>query len=80
LELNEVTKLYWNQIESVPLINATGRIAAEHITPFPPGIPITIKGEELTQEIVDYYLSLKAHPNVHVAARDKSMEAVWVVK
>jgi len=80
LELNEVTKLLWNQVEKVPLHKAAGRIAAEYITPFPPGIPITIKGEELTEEIVEYYLKLKVHRNVHIAARDKSMESVWVVK
>ncbi len=80
LDLNEVTRLLWNQIEKVPLTSAIGRIAAEYITPFPPGIPITIKGEEFTREIVDYYLKLKTYPNVHIAARDKSMESVWVVK
>ena len=50
------------------------------ITPFPPGIPITIKGEEFTKEIVEYYRKLKTYPNLHIAARDKSMEYVWVVK
>lgn len=80
LELNEVTKLLWNQIEKVPLTKAVGRIAAEYITPFPPGIPTTIKGEEFTKEIVEYYLKLRLYPNVHIAARDKSMESVWVVK
>ena len=80
LELNVVTKLLWNQIEKVPLTMAIGRIAAEDITPFPPGIPITIKGEEFTKEIVEYYLKLKTHRNVHIVARDKSMESVWVVK
>ncbi len=80
LELNEVTKLLWNQIEKVPIVKAIGRIAAEYITPFPPGIPITIKGEELTKEIVEYYIKLKSYPNVHIVARDKSMKSVWVVK
>ncbi|CAN5752953.1 arginine decarboxylase [soil metagenome] len=80
LEFSDVAKLLSSQIEQVPLVNAVGRIAAEYITPFPPGIPITIKGEELTQEIVDYYLSLKTYPNVHIVARDKTMETVWVVK
>ncbi len=80
LDINEIAKLQWDQIESVPLERAVGRIAAEHITPFPPGIPITIKGEELTKEIVEYYLTLKRYPNVHIAARDKSVEHVWVVK
>ncbi len=80
LELSDVTKLLWNQIEKVRLTESIGRIAAEYITPFPPGIPITIKGEEFTKEIVEYYLKLKTYPNIHIAARDKSMEYVWVVK
>jgi arginine/lysine/ornithine decarboxylase len=80
LDLNEITKLQWDQIERVPLVSAVGRIAAEHVTPFPPGIPITIKGEELTKEIVEYYLELRTHPNLHIAARDKSVEYLWVVK
>jgi lysine decarboxylase len=80
LDLNEATKLQWDQIERVLLVKAVGRIAAEHVTPFPPGIPITIKGEELTKEIVEYYLKLRTYPNLHIAARDKSMEYVWVVK
>lgn len=80
LELNEATKLLLNQIEKVPLAEAIGRIAAEHITPFPPGIPMTIKGEGFTKEIIDYYLTLKTYTNLHIAARDKSMAYVWVVK
>lgn len=80
LELKDVTKLFWNQIEKVPLSEAVGRIAAEHITPFPPGIPITIKGEVFTKEIVNYYLTLRTYPNAHILARDKYLETVWVVK
>ena len=80
LEFSDVAKLLSTQIEQVPLASAIGRIAAEYITPFPPGIPITIKGEELTKEIVEYYLALKTYPNVHIVARDKTMETVWVVK
>lgn len=80
LELGEVARLSWDQVENVPLIKAVGRTAAEHITPFPPGIPMTIKGEKLTEEIVEYYLKLKNHPNIHITARDRTMETVWVVK
>ncbi len=80
LELSDVAKLLWSQVEKVPLTSAKGRIAAEYITPFPPGIPVTIKGEELTSEIVDYYLKLKDYPNAHISAEDKSLETVLVVK
>ena len=80
LELCDVTKLLLNQIERVRLSEAVGRISAEYITPFPPGIPLTMKGDELTNEIIEYYLKLKTYHNVHIAARDKTLETVWVVK
>ncbi len=79
LKVNEVTGLLSNQVEKVALRDAVGRISAEYITPFPPGIPITIKGEEFTKEIVEYYLNLKSHPNIHITAGDSSMEFVRVV-
>jgi arginine decarboxylase len=80
LELNDVTKLLWNQVERVPLEQAVGRIAAEFITPFPPGVPLTMKGEQLTSEIIEYYQYLKTFPNVHIAAHDKTLERICVVK
>jgi arginine/lysine/ornithine decarboxylase len=38
----------------VPISQATGRISAESITPYPPGIPIVAPGERLTNGILDY--------------------------
>ncbi len=80
LELSDVTRLFTNQTEIVPLAKAEGRIAAEHITPYPPGIPTTIKGEEFTSELISYYENLKNYPNSHILAQDKSLETVLVVK
>ncbi len=80
LEVGDVAKLLPNQIEKVPLVKAYGRISAENITPYPPGIPTTIKGEEFTPEIIKYYLALKKYPNLHILANDKSLETVLVVK
>lgn len=39
---------------AVPLSQATGRIAAELVAPYPPGIPVVAPGERLTREVVDY--------------------------
>jgi arginine decarboxylase len=40
---------------------SAGRICAEVITPYPPGIPVISPGEEITKEIIDYLtLELKA--------------------
>src|SRR5215203_5745085 len=44
----------------VPWREAAGRISAEMICPYPPGIPIIAPGERLTTEIVDYLEQLAA--------------------
>lgn len=80
MEVGEVTRLLWSQIEKVPLAKAAGRISAENITPYPPGIPTTIKGEEFTEEIVAYYLSQKDFPNAHILAQDPTFQTVLAVK
>ncbi|GAB3862032.1 aminotransferase class I/II-fold pyridoxal phosphate-dependent enzyme [Nocardioides maradonensis] len=80
LDLTEVSRLLPDQLEDVPLHEAVGRICGEHITPFPPGIPTTIKGEELTDEMVAYYDQLRAVPNLHIAARDPRLGTVCVVR
>lgn len=38
----------------VPLQKAVGHISAQPLTPYPPGIPVLIPGERITQEIVEY--------------------------
>jgi arginine/lysine/ornithine decarboxylase len=43
--------------EMVPDHRAAGRIAAEQITPYPPGIPAVIPGERLTDAIIGYLRS-----------------------
>jgi arginine decarboxylase len=80
LELGDVVKLLANQIERIPLANAQGRTSAENITPYPPGIPTTIKGEEFTAKITQYYTALSKYPNCHIIASDKSLKTVLAVK
>jgi lysine decarboxylase len=38
----------------VPVEQAAGRISAESITPYPPGIPIVAPGERFSPEVIDY--------------------------
>ena len=41
----------------MPVADAVGRIAAEQITPYPPGIPVVVPGERLNREVIDYLLT-----------------------
>jgi arginine/lysine/ornithine decarboxylase len=43
--------------ETVDADKAVGRICAEQITPYPPGIPVIIPGERMTGELLDYLRS-----------------------
>ena len=38
----------------VPFKTSAGRICAEVVTPYPPGIPVISPGEEITREIISY--------------------------
>jgi len=40
-------------VKKVPLRDGVGHIAAEAIIPYPPGIPIVLKGEKVKQEHID---------------------------
>jgi arginine decarboxylase len=43
--------------ETVAADQAVGRICAEQITPYPPGIPVIIPGERITAGLLDYLCS-----------------------
>ncbi|WP_156297665.1 aminotransferase class I/II-fold pyridoxal phosphate-dependent enzyme [Mycobacterium paragordonae] len=48
---------YFGRTEMVPADKASGRVAAEQITPYPPGIPAVVPGERLNEAVIDYLRS-----------------------
>ncbi|BBY74371.1 arginine decarboxylase [Mycolicibacterium parafortuitum] len=70
---------FFGPTEMVPAAEACGRICAEQITPYPPGIPAAIPGERLNQTVIDYLRSgLAAGMNLPDPA-DPSLERLRVV-
>jgi arginine decarboxylase len=45
---------YFGPTEDVPADAAAGRVAAETITPYPPGIPVVLPGERLNEPVLRY--------------------------
>jgi arginine/lysine/ornithine decarboxylase len=45
---------FFGRAESVPADEAVGRVSAELVTPYPPGIPVLAPGEVITPAIVEY--------------------------
>ncbi|MGC1381966.1 MAG: aminotransferase class I/II-fold pyridoxal phosphate-dependent enzyme [Candidatus Baltobacteraceae bacterium] len=66
--------------EFVKFRESKGRICAETLTPYPPGIPVIAPGEELTPEIIDYLrLELKAGVRIQ-GPYDDELRMIRVVK
>ncbi|MGE2712981.1 aminotransferase class I/II-fold pyridoxal phosphate-dependent enzyme [Mycolicibacterium litorale] len=64
---------------TVALQSASDRIAAEPITPYPPGIPLVMPGERLSAEVLDALRALRAADNP-ISAADPTLERVTVVR
>ncbi|WP_036434906.1 aminotransferase class I/II-fold pyridoxal phosphate-dependent enzyme [Mycobacterium sp. URHB0044] len=65
--------------EAVPLSRASGRVAAEAITPYPPGIPLVMPGERLGTAVIDLLKALRA-AGTPISASDPTMDLVKVVR
>ena len=66
--------------ESIPLARAAGRVAAEEITFYPPGIPAIVQGERITAEAIAYLKEMKRIGLKVTGARDSSLEWIDVVE
>jgi arginine decarboxylase len=71
---------YLGDTQMVPWREASGRISAEMICPYPPGIPIIAPGERLTSEIVDYLEQLAAAGVMVEGAADESLNEFRVAR
>jgi len=70
---------FYAETESVPLAEADGRIIAEFIMVYPPGIPILLPGEVISQENIDY---ISEHVEIGLPVQgpeDKSIRNVKVI-
>jgi len=65
--------------ESVPFASAEGRIAAESLAAYPPGVPNVLPGEELTAETIQYITDTLSAGGQVRGAGDNTLETVRVV-
>lgn len=68
-----------SRIETISLAQAEGRVSAEIITPYPPGIPVIAPGEIVSREIVEY-LRFGLAAGMYISGpADQSLQTVRVV-
>ncbi|MEI4771206.1 aminotransferase class I/II-fold pyridoxal phosphate-dependent enzyme [Psychrobacillus sp. FJAT-51614] len=71
---------FYAKTESIPLVKASGRISAEFVMVYPPGIPIFIPGEIITQGNIDYIqMNIEAGLPVQ-GPEDDTLEMIHVIK
>jgi arginine decarboxylase len=64
--------------EMVEREQAVGRVCAEMICPYPPGIPVTAPGERLTGEVLDYLGAVVSAGGVMQGAVDPTVSRIRV--
>ncbi|MFK8793623.1 aminotransferase class I/II-fold pyridoxal phosphate-dependent enzyme [Planococcus plakortidis] len=71
---------FYAETEIIPIDEAVGRISAEFIMVYPPGIPIFIPGEIITEENISYiHTNIKAGLPVQ-GPEDDSLQTLHVIK
>lgn len=71
---------FYAETETIPLVDAVGRVTTEFIMVYPPGIPIFLPGEVITEENIAYILE-----NIRVGLpvqgpEDETLKTIKVVK
>ena len=61
-----------NNTKKVSLRKAVGHIAAQTLTPYPPGIPVVIPGERITKEICDYLIDMSSK-DIRISGQETEM-------
>jgi arginine/lysine/ornithine decarboxylase len=71
---------FFGETEQVDADKAVGRVAAEMISPYPPGAPALVPGEVITQEVLEYLRSGLAAGMQLPDPADSELNSVRVVK
>jgi arginine/lysine/ornithine decarboxylase len=82
LELDSVMSprdAFFGHTEQIPVEQAAGRIAAEMVSPYPPGVPVLVPGERINEPTLDYLTSGVQAGMLIPDAADPTMKSVRVV-
>ena len=76
-----VRDAYFNKTEIVSANQAIGRVSADSVAAYPPGIPNLLPGEQITKENIEFLTATVMAPFGHVrGGASKDMSAFRVVK
>lgn len=71
---------FYAECEQIPLEETAGRIAAESVMFYPPGIPVIAPGEKMTEKIIDYIRYSKEKGCQVTGPEDETIQKINVLK
>lgn len=71
---------FFAESEAVPAAEAVGRVSAELLCPYPPGVPVLFPGEVLTQRALDVLQDVLCAGGVITGPEDSSLQTLRVVR
>lgn len=74
------TEAFYAKTDQIPILEAEGRIAAESIMCYPPGIPILAPGERVTKDVIEYIEYARAKGSLLTGTEDPKVSKVHVVR
>ena len=72
-------EVYFAPKQAVPFAEARGRVAAEQVMFYPPGIPLIVPGDEITEETLAYVRAMQKLGRKVVGPADLSLETLLVL-
>jgi lysine decarboxylase len=71
---------FYSAVETVPVAEAVGRISADSLAAYPPGVPNVMPGEVLSEQVVEFLRTTAASPSGYVrGAADPELSLFRVV-
>jgi arginine decarboxylase len=70
---------FFTKSDRITFKSSVGRVSAELICPYPPGIPVICPGEVISSEAIDYLLAIKTAGGTLNGAADRTLETIRVV-
>ncbi len=71
--------VFFSSKRSIPLTESAGYCCGEQVSFYPPGIPVILPGELITQEIIDYCIKMKELGLPVSGPADSSLKLIRVV-
>lgn len=73
-------KAFYSNKKIMPLKESGGKVSAEFVMSYPPGIPILAPGELITEDVIDYILYSKEKGCLITGPQDMEIENINVVE